>query len=223
MARSLSLYKLRSRGLWAWVWFSEQPWSALASCAGLRRLRRGPRGLGAAPLTASPPSAGECSPGQVAGIAALLPEALLSCQLQFKQDVFDFPAREVFTAEPEFDTALGEPAGLRERELHGGCACAVSSSRRPSVRARPRTCQEPHLGVDVVILASRSLQPPGGFAILCQEPASPSSCLHPGRGLASELRNLVQGLSCSLQLRAQRLLPSEAAPLEGKVAPAPPA
>ncbi|KAB0356083.1 hypothetical protein FD754_000239 [Muntiacus muntjak] len=50
---------------------------------------------------------GECSPGQVAGIAALRPEALLSCQLQFKQDVFDFPAREVFTAEPEFDAALG--------------------------------------------------------------------------------------------------------------------
>ncbi|KAF4023798.1 hypothetical protein G4228_016057 [Cervus hanglu yarkandensis] len=50
---------------------------------------------------------GECSPGQVTGIAALRPEALLSCQLQFKQDVFDFPAREVFTAEPEFDAALG--------------------------------------------------------------------------------------------------------------------
>ena len=49
----------------------------------------------------------------MASIAALLPEALLSCQLQFKQDVFDFPAREVFTAEPEFDAALGEPAGLR--------------------------------------------------------------------------------------------------------------
>ncbi|ELR54201.1 Nuclear pore membrane glycoprotein 210, partial [Bos mutus] len=49
---------------------------------------------------------GECSPGQAEGIAALRPEALLGCQLQFKQDVFDFPAREVFTAEPEFDAAL---------------------------------------------------------------------------------------------------------------------
>ena len=58
------------------------------------------------------PSAGECSPGQAEGIAALHPEALLGCQLQFKQDVFDFPAREVFTVEPEFDAALGEPAGL---------------------------------------------------------------------------------------------------------------
>lgn len=50
---------------------------------------------------------GECSPAQVGGIAALHPESLLSCQLQFEQDVFDFPAREVFTAEPEFDAALG--------------------------------------------------------------------------------------------------------------------
>ncbi|DAA16796.1 TPA: nucleoporin 210 [Bos taurus] len=50
---------------------------------------------------------GECSAGQAEGIAALRPEALLGCQLQFKQDVFDFPAREVFTAEPEFDAALG--------------------------------------------------------------------------------------------------------------------
>ncbi|KAI4554062.1 hypothetical protein MJT46_020059 [Ovis ammon polii x Ovis aries] len=50
---------------------------------------------------------GECSPGQAEGIAALRPEALLSCQLQFKQDVFDFPAREVFSVEPEFDAALG--------------------------------------------------------------------------------------------------------------------
>lgn len=100
------------------VWFSEQPapaWSARASCAGLcrRGLRRvpGTGGLGVAPLTA-PPSAGECSPSQVEGIAALRPDALLSCQLQFKQDVFDFPAREVFSVEPEFDAALGEPVGL---------------------------------------------------------------------------------------------------------------
>uniref|UniRef100_A0A8C3YLS0 Nucleoporin 210 n=1 Tax=Catagonus wagneri TaxID=51154 RepID=A0A8C3YLS0_9CETA len=50
---------------------------------------------------------GECSPAQVGGIAALHPESLLSCHLQFKQDVFDFPAREVFTAEPEFDASLG--------------------------------------------------------------------------------------------------------------------
>ncbi|KAI4532567.1 hypothetical protein MG293_017832 [Ovis ammon polii] len=50
---------------------------------------------------------GECSPGQAEGISALRPEALLSCQLQFKQDVFDFPAREVFSVEPEFDAALG--------------------------------------------------------------------------------------------------------------------
>lgn len=58
----------------------------------------------------------------MAGIAALRPEALLSCQLQFKQDVFDFPAREVFTAEPEFDAALGEPAGL---EGNGSCTVGV--------------------------------------------------------------------------------------------------
>uniref|UniRef100_A0A8C4M8E5 Nucleoporin 210 n=1 Tax=Equus asinus asinus TaxID=83772 RepID=A0A8C4M8E5_EQUAS len=38
---------------------------------------------------------------------ALLPESLISCQLQFKPDVFDLPARDVFTAEPAFDAALG--------------------------------------------------------------------------------------------------------------------
>ena len=38
--------------------------------------------------------------------------------------------------------------------------------------------------------------------------SSPSGCLHPGRGRASELRNLVQGLSWSSQLRAWGLLPS---------------
>ena len=80
-------------------------------CVCAEEAEAGAGGLRVAPLTA-PPCAGECSAGQAEGIAALHPEALLGCQLQFKQDVFDFPAREVFTAEPEFDAALGEPMGL---------------------------------------------------------------------------------------------------------------
>ncbi|XP_027957444.1 nuclear pore membrane glycoprotein 210 [Eumetopias jubatus] len=50
---------------------------------------------------------GECSPVQREIMETLHPESLISCQLQFKQDVFDFPARDVFTAEPGFDATLG--------------------------------------------------------------------------------------------------------------------
>lgn len=51
---------------------------------------------------------GECSPAQREVIEALHPESLISCQLQFKQDVFDFPARDIFSVEPGFDAALGQ-------------------------------------------------------------------------------------------------------------------
>uniref|UniRef100_F6YUV5 Nucleoporin 210 n=1 Tax=Equus caballus TaxID=9796 RepID=F6YUV5_HORSE len=50
---------------------------------------------------------GECGPAQMEAIQTLRPESLISCQLQFKPDVFDLPARDVFTAEPAFDAALG--------------------------------------------------------------------------------------------------------------------
>ncbi|XP_049717905.1 nuclear pore membrane glycoprotein 210 [Elephas maximus indicus] len=50
---------------------------------------------------------GDCSPAQMDVIKDLHPESLISCQLQFKQDVFDFPARDIFTAEPRFDAAQG--------------------------------------------------------------------------------------------------------------------
>ncbi|XP_072576304.1 nuclear pore membrane glycoprotein 210 isoform X1 [Vulpes vulpes] len=50
---------------------------------------------------------GECSPTQMEVIETLHPESLISCQLRFKQEVFDFPARDIFTAEPGFDTTLG--------------------------------------------------------------------------------------------------------------------
>uniref|UniRef100_A0A8C6RJI4 Nucleoporin 210 n=1 Tax=Nannospalax galili TaxID=1026970 RepID=A0A8C6RJI4_NANGA len=51
---------------------------------------------------------GECSTTQREVIETLHPESLLDCQLQFKQDVFDFPAHDVFTVEPGFDTILGQ-------------------------------------------------------------------------------------------------------------------
>lgn len=56
----------------------------------------------------NPVPLGECSPAQREAIEALHPESLISCQFQFKQDVFDFPARDVFTVEPGFDAALGK-------------------------------------------------------------------------------------------------------------------
>nr|XP_045008482.1 nuclear pore membrane glycoprotein 210 [Jaculus jaculus] len=51
---------------------------------------------------------GDCSPAQREVMKTLHPESLISCQLQFKQDVFDFPARDIFTVEPGFDTVLGQ-------------------------------------------------------------------------------------------------------------------
>lgn len=56
----------------------------------------------------NPLPSGECSPAQREVIEALHPESLISCQLQFKQDVFDFPARDIFSVEPGFDAALGK-------------------------------------------------------------------------------------------------------------------
>ncbi|XP_054990941.1 nuclear pore membrane glycoprotein 210 [Sorex araneus] len=51
---------------------------------------------------------GECSPAQLEVVEALHPESLIGCQLQFQQDDFDFPAQDVVTAEPSFDTSLGQ-------------------------------------------------------------------------------------------------------------------
>ncbi|XP_016796005.3 nuclear pore membrane glycoprotein 210 isoform X2 [Pan troglodytes] len=51
---------------------------------------------------------GECTPTQREVIQALHPETLISCQSQFKPAVFDFPSQDVFTVEPQFDTALGQ-------------------------------------------------------------------------------------------------------------------
>ncbi|XP_014445955.1 nuclear pore membrane glycoprotein 210 [Tupaia chinensis] len=51
---------------------------------------------------------GECSPAQTDTIETLHPESLISCQLRFKQELFEFPARDVFSAEPAFDAALGQ-------------------------------------------------------------------------------------------------------------------
>ncbi|XP_032118199.1 nuclear pore membrane glycoprotein 210 isoform X1 [Sapajus apella] len=51
---------------------------------------------------------GKCTPTQREVIQALHPEALISCQSQFKPTVFDFPPQDVFTVEPQFDAALGQ-------------------------------------------------------------------------------------------------------------------
>lgn len=70
------------------------------------------------------PSPGECSPAQMEVIETLRPESLISCQVQFKQDVFDFPARNVFTVEPGFDATLGELARVRMGVFGPPCLCA---------------------------------------------------------------------------------------------------
>uniref|UniRef100_A0A8C3LJL7 Nucleoporin 210 n=1 Tax=Chrysolophus pictus TaxID=9089 RepID=A0A8C3LJL7_CHRPC len=50
---------------------------------------------------------GECLPAQIEAIAELQPQSIISCHLKFDSDAFDFPARDVFIAEPGFDAVSG--------------------------------------------------------------------------------------------------------------------
>ncbi|KFO60925.1 Nuclear pore membrane glycoprotein 210, partial [Corvus brachyrhynchos] len=50
---------------------------------------------------------GECSPAQTEAIAELQPQSIISCHLDFNSDVFDFPAQDIFVAEPGFDAVSG--------------------------------------------------------------------------------------------------------------------
>uniref|UniRef100_A0A7N5KGU2 Nucleoporin 210 n=2 Tax=Ailuropoda melanoleuca TaxID=9646 RepID=A0A7N5KGU2_AILME len=86
---------------------------------------------------------GECSPAQMEIIETLHPESLLSCQLQFKQDFFDFPARDVFTAEPGFDATLG-------RYL-----CSVTMHRLTDTQLRHLSMKKTPLLVTASIAGSR--------------------------------------------------------------------
>lgn len=49
---------------------------------------------------------------QVEIIKKLRPESLISCQVQFKQDVLNVLAYDVFTTEIAFDAALGKSPGV---------------------------------------------------------------------------------------------------------------
>ncbi|KAF2976400.1 hypothetical protein EK904_003634 [Melospiza melodia maxima] len=50
---------------------------------------------------------GECSPAQTEAIAELQPQSIISCHLDFNSDAFDFPAQDIFVAEPGFDAVSG--------------------------------------------------------------------------------------------------------------------
>ncbi|NWJ09888.1 PO210 protein, partial [Crypturellus undulatus] len=50
---------------------------------------------------------GECLPAQIEAIAELQPESIISCHLNFDSDAFDFPAHDIFIAEPGFDAISG--------------------------------------------------------------------------------------------------------------------
>ncbi|NWI14714.1 PO210 protein, partial [Crypturellus soui] len=50
---------------------------------------------------------GECLPAQTEAIAELQPESIISCHLNFDSDAFDFPAHDIFIAEPGFDAISG--------------------------------------------------------------------------------------------------------------------
>uniref|UniRef100_A0A8B9BT14 Nucleoporin 210 n=1 Tax=Anser brachyrhynchus TaxID=132585 RepID=A0A8B9BT14_9AVES len=50
---------------------------------------------------------GECLPAQIEAIAELQPQSIISCHLNFNGDTFDFPAHDIFIAEPGFDAVSG--------------------------------------------------------------------------------------------------------------------
>uniref|UniRef100_A0A8C3JI15 Nucleoporin 210 n=1 Tax=Calidris pygmaea TaxID=425635 RepID=A0A8C3JI15_9CHAR len=50
---------------------------------------------------------GECLPAQIEAIAELQPQSLINCHLDFNNDAFDFPAHDIFIAEPGFDAVSG--------------------------------------------------------------------------------------------------------------------
>ncbi|KFP80077.1 Nuclear pore membrane glycoprotein 210, partial [Acanthisitta chloris] len=50
---------------------------------------------------------GECLPAQTEAIAELRPQSIISCHVDFNSDVFDFPAQDIFIAEPGFDAVSG--------------------------------------------------------------------------------------------------------------------
>ncbi|XP_044881226.1 nuclear pore membrane glycoprotein 210 [Mauremys mutica] len=50
---------------------------------------------------------GDCSPVQIEAIKELQPESNIGCHLHFNKDAFDFPAHDIFTAEPGFDAVSG--------------------------------------------------------------------------------------------------------------------
>lgn len=67
---------------------------------------------------------------QVEVIKKLHPESLISCQVQFKQDILNVPACDVFTAEPAFDAALGKSPGFES----GGFTFSAFDSQQLSVQ-----------------------------------------------------------------------------------------
>ncbi|KAH0517505.1 Nuclear pore membrane glycoprotein 210 [Microtus ochrogaster] len=86
----------------------------------------------------------ECSPAQREVIEALHPESLITCQLQFKQDVFDFPAHDVFTVEPGFDATLGQ------------YLCSVTMHRLTDKQLKHLNMKKTSLAVTASIPSSRT-------------------------------------------------------------------
>lgn len=60
-------------------------------------------------------------PAQIEAIAELQPQSIISCHLDFNNDAFDFPAHDIFIAEPGFDAVSGkmrQDATLQEQTWH---------------------------------------------------------------------------------------------------------
>ncbi|NWS71177.1 PO210 protein, partial [Crotophaga sulcirostris] len=50
---------------------------------------------------------GVCLPAQIEAITELQPQSIISCHLDFNSGAFDFPAHDIFIAEPGFDAVSG--------------------------------------------------------------------------------------------------------------------
>ncbi|XP_062356735.1 nuclear pore membrane glycoprotein 210 [Cinclus cinclus] len=96
---------------------------------------------------------GECSPAQTEAIAELQPQSIISCHLDFNSDVFDFPAQDIFVAEPGFDAVSGHyTCSIRMHSLTDKQLKRLSRSKatlRVTVAVRGSAVPREQLGTEV--------------------------------------------------------------------------
>ncbi|XP_014813936.1 PREDICTED: nuclear pore membrane glycoprotein 210 [Calidris pugnax] len=86
---------------------------------------------------------GECSPAQIEAIAELQPQSLINCHVDFNNDAFDFPAHDIFIAEPGFDA------------VSGNYTCSITMRRLTDKQLRHLSTSKTTLRVTASIQGSR--------------------------------------------------------------------